>query len=314
MRRTAISLILGGVSILSGLGGQATTTPQSDAAQLALILRSAREYCGKLERAALDFICLEEVEEKLDLSRDDREAMEEAAAGAVKDPTGAAFRPRSRFEIRRNPKAENTYLYDYQLVRRDGKIEEKRELLEKNGRRVAPGTPRQQLSAFNFADILLAPVRLLDAKFEEYYSYRLLAKETFDGSEAWVLEVLPRLAGAHYLGGKLWLRTDDASVLRIEWDPATFGHFERIQARGEAYRAAPEVRSYSEFGVEKNGLRFPSVDFTEEAYRGANGRLFVRARTNVTYRDHKFFTVETSSTFKKQAISSACIQRRRSAG
>ncbi len=88
-------------------------------------------------------------------------------------------------------------------------------------------------------------------------------------------------------------------MLRIEWDPTTFGHFEEIQARAEAYKATPEVRSYSEFAVEKNGLRFPSVDFTEEAYRGANGKLFVRARTIVTYRDHKFFTVETSSTLKK---------------
>ncbi|OGD21331.1 MAG: hypothetical protein A2W03_03820 [Candidatus Aminicenantes bacterium RBG_16_63_16] len=294
-----MALVLGSVCVFSGLAGQAAPPSQPDPAQLALILRSAREYCGKLERAALDFICVEEVEEKLDLRRDDRKALERAAA--IRD----ALRPGdirgllSRMEIRRNPKFDNIYLYDYQFVRREGQIEEKRELLEKNGKRVAPGTPRQQLGAFNFADILLAPIQLLDARFEEYYSYRLLAKETYGDAEAWVLEVLPKLAGARYLGGKLWLRTDDASVLRIEWDPATFGHYERIQARAEAYKSAPEVRSYSEFGVEKNGLRFPSADFTEEAYRGANGNLFVRARTSVTYRDHKFFTVETSSTLKK---------------
>ena len=299
MRRTVMALILGGVCVLPGLAGQAAPPSQPDSAQLVLILRSAREYCGKLERAALDFICLEEVEEKLDLSRDDRKALERAAA--IRD----AMRPGdirgflSRMEIRRNPKFDNIYLYDYQFVRREGQIEEKRELLEKNGKKVAPGTPRQQLGAFNFADILLAPVQLLDTRFEEYYTYRLLAKETYGGAEAWVLGVLPKLAGARYLGGRLWLKTDDASVLRIEWDPATFGHYERIQARAEAYKSAPEVRSYSEFGVEKNGLRFPSADFTEEAYRGANGKLFVRARTSVTYRAHKFFTVETSSTLKR---------------
>ena len=55
----------------------------------------------------------------------------------------------------------------------------------------------------------------------------------------------------------------------------------------------------TEFAVEKNGLRFPSADLTEESYRGADGKLFVRARTNVVYKDHRFFTVETEATFKK---------------
>lgn len=301
MGRNVLALILGGVSILPGLGGQATTTPQPDAAQLAIILRSAREYCGKLERAALDFICMEEVEERIDLSRDDRESMEEAAASVVKDPSGTTFRPRSRFEIRRNPKQKNAYLYDYQFVRREGKIEEKRVLLERNGKKTNLPAPNARFSNFSYSDVLLAPIRLLDEEFEAFYAYKLLGRDVVSGMDAWVLEVEPRVAGdaRRYLGGKLWLKAGDASVLKIEWDPSTFGHYERIQARAEAYEAMPEVRSYSEFGIEKNGLRFPSADFTEEAYRGANGKLFVRARTSVTYRDHKFFTVETSSTFKK---------------
>ena len=293
-----MALVLGSVCVFSGLAGQAAPPSQPDPAQLALILRSAREYCGKLERAALDFICVEEVEEKLDLSRDDQEALEQAASRTADHEPGT-LRTRTRMEIRRNPKQENTYLYDYQFIRREGKIEEKRALLERSGKKTDLPAPNVRFSAFSYSDVLLAPVQLLDERFEEYYSYRLLAKETYGAAEAWVLEVHPKLAGARYLGGKLWLKTDDASVLRIEWDPATFGHYERIQARAEAYKSAPEVRSYSEFGVEKNGLRFPSADFTEEAYRGANGKLFVRARTSVTYRDHKFFTVETSSTLKK---------------
>ncbi|MCK7461684.1 MAG: outer membrane lipoprotein-sorting protein [Sphingobacterium sp.] len=114
--------------------------------------------------------------------------------------------------------------------------------------------------AFHFADILLAPVQVLDERFEEYYAYRLLGREKLGDFDAWVLEVEPRLTGvSRYLGGRIWLKTDDSSVLRIEWDPATFGNYENILARAEAYQAAPEVRSCTEFGVAKNGLRFPSV-------------------------------------------------------
>jgi len=289
-----------GALLLSGLTGQEPSKADTDPAQLSIILRSAREYCAKLERAALDFVCLEEVGEKLDLSRDDRKALERAAA--ISDPLrpGDVRGLQSRLEIHRNPKFDNTYLYDYQLVRREGKVEEKRILLEMNGKKASPETPRQQLSAFNYSDILLAPVQLLDEEFKAYYAYRLLGRTDVSGTPAWILEVAPRVTGiSRYLGGKIWLKGDDMSVLRIEWDPTTFGHYGDIQARAYAYNAAPEVRSYSEFAVEKNGLRFPSVDFTEEAYRSDKGKLFVRARTIVTYRDHKFFTVETSSTFKK---------------
>ena len=300
MKRALIAFACGTALLCAGLAGQEPPKPDADPVQLALILRSAREYCAKLERAALDFVCLEEVGEKLDLSRDDRKVLEREAAIRDHMRPGDVRGLQSRLKIRRNPKFDNIYLYDYQFIRREGKIEEKRVLLEMNGKKASPEMPRQQLSAFSYSDILLAPIRLLDEEFEPYYFYRLVGRDVIAGTDAWILEVTPRVAGvSRYLGGKIWLKRDDSSVLRIEWDPTTFGHFERIQARAESYAATPEVRSYTEFAVEKNGLRFPSADFTEEAYRSERGKLFVRARTSVTYRDHKFFTVETSSTFKK---------------
>jgi len=287
-----IILWVSGDLIGAGLARLEIPQPQPDTFQLGLVLKSAREYCARLERAALDFICLEEVKEKLDLSRDSRE-------GPVKqNPT--IFGPdRLGFKIRPGAKHDNAYLYDYQFVRREGKVEEKRALLEKNGKKADTKTPLPQMRAFTYADILLAPVQLLDERFREYYSYKLLGRDKIGDTEAWILEVAPRLTGvSRYLGGKIWLKTDDSSVLRIEWDPSTFGHYENIQKRAESYKATPEIRSYSEFGFEKNGLRFPSVDFTEEGYRGANGKPFVRARTSVVYKDYKFFTVETESAVK----------------
>jgi hypothetical protein len=55
----------------------------------------------------------------------------------------------------------------------------------------------------------------------------------------------------------------------------------------------PKVQSYTEFGIEKNGVRFPTYDFTEEAYTGGGKSLFVRSTTAVKYKSYKFFTVET---------------------
>ena len=288
------------VFLLAGLAGQETRTPDPASPSLASVLGSAREYCAKLERAAIDFVCVEEVEERLDLSLDDRFSLEERARVAtIRDP-GTQIDTRRRFVVRRNPKQKNTYLYDYQFVRREGQVEEKRVLLKKNGRKADPEDPAPRLGAFNYSDVLLAPLRLLDQRFQAYYSYRIRGLDSISGTDAWILEVVPRVKGvARYLGGRIWLKRDDSSVLRIEWDPATFGHYEEIIARAESYKAIPEVRSVTDFGFEKNGLRFPSSDLTEEAYREADGKLFIRARTQITYKDYKFFSVETSSTFKK---------------
>jgi hypothetical protein len=292
------TLLATGVLLLTGLAGQETRPPDASSPSLASVLSSVRAYCAKLERAALDFICLEEVEERLDLSLDDRESLEKTARAKVQEPAGPPS-PRSRLVIRRNPKQKNAYLFDYQFIRRNGQVEEKRVLLKKNGRKASPQTDSPRLGAFNYSDVLLAPVRLLDERFQAYYSYRLQGQESISGTDTWILEVVPRMAGvSQYLGGKIWLKRDDSSVLRIEWDPATFGHYEEIMARAAVFKAEPEVRSVTEFGFEKNGIRFPSSDLTEEAYREADGKLFVRARTRISYKDYKFFMVETSSTIK----------------
>jgi hypothetical protein len=299
MIKNLLSLGLAGVILSAGLGGQVASSSSADPSQLGLVLKSAREYCGRLEKAALDFVCLEEVTEILNPSRD----RSEIGMGFYPDIWGRSSDPPTRASVSGNripTKVNNTYLYDYQFIRREGKIEEKRALLEKNGHKADDKTPRPEVSAFNFTDILLGPVRLLDERFVEFYAYRLLGREKAGGTEAWVLEVSPRLTGVpRYLGGKIWISIDDSSVLRIEWDPSTFGNFESVQATAKSYKAEPEVRSYSEFGILKKGLRFPSADLTEEAYRGDGGKLFVRARTGVVYREYKFFTVETQTAIKQ---------------
>ena len=291
------------VGLLGGLYAQEVPAAAPDPFQLGLVLKQARQYCSRLEKAALDFVCLEEVTEILDPSRDRGEMAMRFSPGLL----GRYSDPPSRASFIRNPvnaKIDNTYLYDYQFIRNEGKVEEKRALLEKNGHKADAKTPRPEVSAFNYSDILLGPVRLLDERFEEFYAFRLLGREEADEQAAWVLEVSPRLSGvSRYLGGKIWISVDDSSILRIEWDPSTFGNFESVQATAKSYEAEPEVRSYSEFGILKNGLRFPSADLTEEAYRGSHGKLFVRAKTGVIYKDYKFFTVETETFLKKSGSS-----------
>jgi hypothetical protein len=57
----------------------------------------------------------------------------------------------------------------------------------------------------------------------------------------------------------------------------------------------PVIVFVSEYGFEKNGLRFPNFYEVTEAYNGANtGWGDIVSKTTVTYKDYKFFQVETA--------------------
>jgi hypothetical protein len=54
----------------------------------------------------------------------------------------------------------------------------------------------------------------------------------------------------------------------------------------------PRIVLTSDYGIEKNGIRFPSRYTVQETYaRGV--RRFQRSETTVVYDQYKFFTVET---------------------
>ncbi len=293
------------ITVLGGSAaarGQETKAPPPDPFHLALILKAGREYSQRLGRAALDFVCLEEITDKIDLSRDGphdlvRQGGEIAGGAHSWVSSGVSL----RFE--RSPKSAkgtSVYVFDYQFIRQAGEVKETRKLLKENGKDAKPNDPVPQTTVFQYSDILMAPVQILDEKFRDFYRYRLLREDALDGVKCWVVEVSPSLSVVEkYLGGLIWLRQDDYSILKVEWDPATYSGYDKILLRARGLEAEPRVVSVTEFGVEKNGIRFPSRDFTQEAYLGKDGKLFVRSETQVLYKDYKFFTVETSTEFKK---------------
>jgi hypothetical protein len=272
-----------------------------DQFQLGLILRATREYCQRLEKAAIDFVCEEEASEKIDSTRDDKEPLvKRAPAFLTSDGYYTGHSAELRFDSRVGVTRENTFLCDYQFVRQAGQIKENRVLLAKDGKKTNKKEAPPKTEVFQYSDILLGPVRLFDERFRDFYEYRLLREEMFNGVKAWVIQVSPRLAVVEtYLGGQVWIEQDDSSILRIEWDPTTFGSYETILLRAKKFKSKPQVTSYTEFGFEKNGIRFPSLDFTEEAYLDKDGKKFIRSQTKVVYKEYRFFTVETETEFKK---------------
>jgi len=242
--------------------------------ELNRILEKAGQYCERLNHSAFNYVCLEEVSEKIDISRD-------------------------TFLIHLLPrgfkkKQENRYLYDYQLIRKDYKTKERRILLEENGKKKNGKDGQLKTTMFQYEKVLFGPIDLLSKYRQRYYDYKIVGKEILNGDESVVIKAAPK---AHikqrYFSGKIWLKKSKFTILRIELNPKSIGNFQILEGIAKRYKAEPKITLISEYKIEKNGIQFPSRYFIEEAYINNKGKKFIRSEINVIYRDYKFFIVET---------------------
>jgi hypothetical protein len=245
---------------LFSIGRQPNTREQADPSRLAAILKKSGEYCQRLSNAALDFVCLEEVTEM----------------------------------TRHYTPQTDVYLYDYQFIRKGRETKEKRNLIAFNGKKTNIQDSPLSSFMFQYKNVLFGPVGLLSQAWQAYHDYKLVGEETFYNEKVVVVEATPNpfLITPHCFG-KIWIREDDGSVLKIVWDQRSLGNFQSAEEWAKIHDAEPQITAYSEYGFEKNGLRFPSRSYAENAFIEKNKRKFVNGEISISYRDYKFFTVET---------------------
>jgi hypothetical protein len=239
---------------------EASCQEQRDPMRLAAILIKSGEYCQRLDNAALDFVCLEEVTE---MTR--------------------YYTPHT-----------DIYLYDYQFIRKNQETKEERNLIAVNGAKANIRDSSLNTVMFQYKNILFGPVGLLSKSWQAYHDYKFIGEDTINKEKAVVIEAtpIPMFIQPHCYG-KIWIKEDDGSVLKIVWDQRSLGNFQSAEEWAKIHDAEPQITSFSEYGFEKNGIRFPSRSYTENAYIEKNKRKFVNAEISILYKEYRFFTVET---------------------
>jgi hypothetical protein len=252
------------------------------------ILKAAAEYCRKLENAALDFVCLEEITEKINRSREIR-----ADAPGVRYSTRAGETSRKPAPVLTSF-VTNTYVYDFQFIRKDGRLKETRTLIEENRKKKAEKDAKLKTINFVYQNALLGPIGVLGERWQPYYDYKIAGEESVDGRTVLIIDVVPKAPnpGIRFLYGKIRIDKQTKDILEIAWSQERIGNFEVFEKRGYDFNAEPQITIISEFAVVKNGIRFPSKMKVEEAYMDKSGSKFVRSVTTVTYKDFRYFTVE----------------------
>lgn len=285
--RTAVCFLL-----VAGLTAEAAPGPRKAAGPdvtLEAVLAKAQSYCRRLDGAALDFTCREAVKEKTNTrSQPQGISMQNMPTFVSSKPGALRVTP---------PPAESfydtTYLYDYQYTRNSTGMKQRRDLLKKAGDDLEEFETRVKTIHFAFADVCFGPSRLLGQTAADTHVYTLMKTEKIKGQPAAVIDCAAKeTGGERVLSGIAWVRIEDGSVLKIEWDPTTFGGWKEVLAVADRFKMKPQIKSVTEFRVEQNGLRFPSQYVTEEVYNGGGANLFTRAITSAKYDDYKFTTVE----------------------
>ncbi len=262
--RAAYTIGLALAALLLLIGPPASRAQENQAARLSGLLEKAAAYCQRLENAALDFVCLEDVTE-----------------------TSRNLSPHT-----------DVYLYDYQFVRKGGAARERRNLLALNGKKADDKDAPLHTAFFQYKNVLFGPIGLLGRIWRPFFVYRWAGEETILGEKAVIVEVKPGpdLAQPHPYG-RVWIAEGDGSVLKIVWDQASLGNFKTVDEWAKENGAEPQINSFSEYGIAKNGLRFPSRSFTDQGYRRKDGGSFSSATITVMYREYRFFTVETETVY-----------------
>lgn len=197
---------------------QERPSPQSSDLDIAEILRKAASYCEKLANSTLDFVCLEQITEKTNFSRDIVSR-------------GSGFVRSQEWKVR-DGIFKNTYLYDFQYIRKGGVAKETRLLLKKNGRAVDYRENNLRTSNFQFRDVLLGPVGVLSERSWPDYEYRILGEDQLDGVPVVILDIVPKPETiGDDLYGKVWLDKGHLDILKVEWGQKRVGNFQVFQER-----------------------------------------------------------------------------------
>jgi hypothetical protein len=249
-----------------------------DQSPLPGVLEAAADYCRMFGNASLNYVCLEEITE-------------------VSYSPYRVVPPRFGDVIL--VKNVNHLLYDYQLVKTGEKIEEKRILLEENGKKEHILDAPLKVKRFPYHHIILGPM-LVSEYWQPLHDYRIVGREKTAKESCLVLEAVPKQgAKTDHLFGRIWVSERDYQVLRMEWNQKSINNYELIEEKAKKIRAKPRMKLVMEYAYMKKGIRFPSKYVLSEEYVNDRDVLFIWSVTTVLYRNYQFFTVETEVDLKK---------------
>lgn len=267
------------------------------------VLSGTAEYSTRLENAVFHFICNEEIHEVVRVLPRMISRMQLPKKTRQNWSPGSVVRWEVPGEISgsRTKKVTKNYKYDYQLIRNEGETKEQRRNIKKG--EVSENEIRSGLKTESFISkkMALIPLAIFDILNQIKFKFRLIKYEKVKGVKTAVLEVFPKdLNAIDSIYGKVWIDINDHSIMRIVVNPVSIGGFKDMLKRSKFFGSILDVKCRIDFGIKRDGLRFPtSVKISERYHGGSFLKRFLgvvsweRSSVSYKYKDYRFFNVET---------------------
>jgi hypothetical protein len=236
------------------------------ARKLGLVLEKTAAYCKRLDSEMIHFFCHEAIHETF-----------ESDEGAF----------------------ENSLVYEYQLIKEKTGITERRILLDRNGEKFHREDVPLDTLKYKYEFLIYGPIAFFKKSFQDRFEYKLVGEETRRRQKVVVVEVLPlKMGDWKPLCGKVWLDSDDYSILKIKWHPKfLIENFHESLDSARRLNSDLVVDYFSEFDIEKDGIRYPSRYWVKEYRVAWNGKKKSSASLDAAFRKYSFFSVGTEVTY-----------------
>jgi protein TonB len=268
--------------------------------ELERILGGAADYCRKLAGASLDFISEEKIGEvHYNFATDPKWFVLTVGSRETGQITKQTWIP--AWDPERTER--NNYVCDYLLVRKGERIEERRIILKENGRKMPDCGRLLEEKRFTALNPVLAAIKILDAGRQPMSNFRLIGTDNVLGRKARVIEAIPKSGntwGVEY--AKIWVDQASFQVLRSEIQGIPLEGYDDVLRDAVQFRVRPYLLTTHAYGLEKNGVMFPTRSTIRVEYPMAGvfyGQRTLKLKIDMEYDKYKFFTVETESGIKK---------------
>ena len=270
--------------------------------ELKTVLDECSDYCQKLSDYALYYVCLEKIDEKF--KRVTEEYITTLSTVGGPDLYPDEHMAAKLYQLMLKGTEKDAYVYDYQLIRKDGKTDEKRALLGSTDRKKGEKDAISGAKLSYSIQPILVPVRLLCQERRYLFSYRLAKDEKVMGRKSYVIEVQPKSdKAADIMQGKVWVDKENYRILKVEVQSSYVEGYEEVYKECSKHYLTPHFTLTHLYEVEKNGIMFPSRSKIRVEYSGfSRTKRGLKSETKIKYSNYKFFTVEVDHEIIKKKI------------
>lgn len=257
---------------------------QEDQSRLNRILNQTAEYCERVKSIALFYVCIENIKDKVYFYRSSR--------SVKKSPYGdLELVPARTLTLRRT--RSHSYTYDYQLIKKGDDLKEQRMPLKKKDRKQT-GKDVELEVRFSAKYLVYGPVGFLSRYWQAYFDYEILGQEPVDEIMTTIFKATPKPENEENRNFALiWIDERDGSILQIEWEPESILDYEGKKILSQTGDFETAVVWRVTYGIEKNGVRFPSHQHVQEFLVAEDQKRYIRDDIITTFENYKFFVVET---------------------